>query len=46
MLVEKNEYLKPSPVDQPLTSPLAFLTKRVCSAGLAESAFVAMNTTS
>ena len=34
MLVEKNEYLNPSPVDQPLTRPLALRTNSVCSAGL------------
>jgi len=42
-LTEKNEYRNPSPPDQPLTRPLAFRTKSVCSGG---AAFVAMDTTS
>ena len=37
MLVEKNEYRNPSPVDQPLTRPLALRTNSVCSAGLPAS---------
>jgi len=42
MLVEKNEYLKPSVVDQPFTRPLALRTKSVCSAGRGASVFVAI----
>jgi len=42
MLTEKNEYLKPSVVDQPFTRPLALRTKSVCSAGRGASVFVAI----